>query len=228
MTKSPFSGKLFISLFALCLGLAAALPALAADPPQTGRLYRIIHRATGKALTNGGATAKDAQILYAAPADGDAGQQWTLHAAGRGSSFMLINPKARLAFDMAPGVGHPVQWTADPTNANQILGIARVDGVDDAYRLLNAANKDQALGIAADGTPVMTDAADESTFFTFETLDADYPLSVPVTGLTFQLIGYTSGKAYSIQQNTAAGAYLFPEEPDGSSTAQMWKLQEGK
>ena len=228
MTKSPFSGKLLASLFALCFGLAAALPALAADPPQTGRLYRIIHRATGKALTNGGATAKDAQILYAAPADGDAGQQWTLHAAGRGSSFMLINPKARLAFDMAPGVGHPVQWTADPTNANQILGIARVDGVDDAYRLLNAANKDQALGIAADGTPVMTDAADESTFFTFETLHADYPLSVPVTGLTFQLIGHTSGKAYSIQQNTAAGAYLFPEEPDGSSTAQMWKLQEGK
>ena len=75
MTKSPFSGKLFISLFALCLGFAAALPALAADPPQTGKLFRIIHRATGKALTNGGVTAKDAQILYAAPADGDAGQQ---------------------------------------------------------------------------------------------------------------------------------------------------------
>ena len=40
MTKSPFSGKLLASLFALCFGLAAALPVLAADPPQTGRLYR--------------------------------------------------------------------------------------------------------------------------------------------------------------------------------------------
>ena len=167
MNRLNFSGKRLVFLFALCLGLAAALPALAADPPQTGRLYRIVHRATGKALTNGGSAAKDAQILYAAPADGDAGQQWTLHAAGRGSSFMLINPKARLAFDMAPGVGHPVQWTADATNANQILGIARVDGVADAYRILNAADKSQALGIATDGTPVMTTADDESTFFTF-------------------------------------------------------------
>ena len=63
MYRLNFPGKLIVSLFALCLGLAAALPALAADPPQTGKLFRIIHRATGKALTNGGATAKDAQIL---------------------------------------------------------------------------------------------------------------------------------------------------------------------
>ena len=82
-------------------------------------VYRIENVANGKFLSNGDNVNNDARIVFADGNTASAGQEWAMYPTETDGVFSFVNPTSGKALDMAPGVGHPVQWNYEPTNVNQ-------------------------------------------------------------------------------------------------------------
>ena len=155
-----------------CLVLCCIFATQAMAAPQSGKTYRLINVSTGKALSNGGNLANDASFLYETIASGQQSQQWTLVSTGRANVFVLVNVKSTKAFDMAPTVGHPVQWDVNTSNANQQMTFKAVNVDEDIYQICNANNQTQVLGIHTDGSPIMVSGGTgETTQFRLEMVE---------------------------------------------------------
>ena len=73
-------------------------------------IYRIENVANGKFLSNGDNVNNDVRIIFADGNVASAGQEWAMYPTETDGVFSFVNPTSGKALDMAPGVGHPVQW----------------------------------------------------------------------------------------------------------------------
>ena len=194
--------------------------------PQSGKTYRLINVSTGKALSNGGNLANDASFLYETIASGQQSQQWTLVSTGRANVFVLVNVKSTKAFDMAPTVGHPVQWDVNTSNVNQQMTFKAVNVDADIYQICNANNQTQVLGIHTDGSPiVVSGGTGETTQFCLEMVEnSEY--SAPVQSLRYQIID-RDDTALSLRGETAEESFIYPEEANAQNASQVWVVAKG-
>ena len=209
-----------------CLVLCCIFATQAMAAPQSGKTYRLINVSTGKALSNGGNLANDASFLYETIASGQQSQQWTLVSTGRANVFVLVNVKSTKAFDMAPTVGHPVQWDVNTSNANQQMTFKAVNVDAEIYQICNANNQTQVLGIHTDGSPIMVSGGTgETTQFRLEMVEnSEY--SAPVQSLRYQIID-RDGTALSLRGETAEESFIYPEEADAQNASQVWLVAKG-
>ena len=201
--------QLFVAMLSLFLSSQAVAEELQPTVVNV-TVYRIENFSNGKFLSNGDNTQNDARIIFADRDDNSAGQEWAMYPTDVDGVFCFVNPTSGKAIDMAPGVGHPVQWTYDAKNANQRFKIvAPGDGYN---RMANASNPYQFLALSPDGYPMMlTEYADNDIRFYFHN-----------TGKQFTLTGVYAGKSYVIS-NVATKKVL--TAPAGSELAALIGLQ---
>ena len=149
-------------------------------------VYRIENFVNGKFLSNGDNVNNDARIVFADGNTASAGQEWAMYPTQVDGVFSFVNPTSGKALDMAPGVGHPVQWNYEPSNPNQQFKIvAPGDGYN---RMANASNPYEYLALASDGYPMMlTEYAAEDILYIFHN-----------TGKQFTVAKVYEGKSYVI------------------------------
>ena len=159
--------------FSAVLALLLPLQILVAEDlkPTVGvvTVYRIENFANGKFLSNGDNSNNDARIVFADENEESVGQEWAMYPTETDGVFSFVNPESGKAIDMAPGVGYPVQWNYEPTNANQRFKIvAPGDGYN---RLANSSNPYQYLALSDDGKPMMLTEydAEDILFYFHET-----------------------------------------------------------
>ncbi|MBR4967740.1 MAG: RICIN domain-containing protein, partial [Bacteroidaceae bacterium] len=106
--------KFICSVLALLLPLQQ-LAAQELEPTvEKVTIYRIENFANGKFLSNGDNVNNDARIIFADGNETSTGQEWAMYPTETDGVFSFVNPTSGKALDMAPGVGHPVQWNYEP------------------------------------------------------------------------------------------------------------------
>ena len=137
--------KTVMLLVALLLPLQQLAAQELAPAVENITVYRIENVANGKFLSNGDNLENDARIVFAEGDEASVGQEWAMFPTETDGVFSFVNPASAKAIDMAPGVGHPVQWDYSSTNPNQRFKIlAPGDGYN---RMVNAANPYQYLAL---------------------------------------------------------------------------------
>ena len=218
-------------LFYAVLSLILPLQQLAAQElkPTVDNVtvYRIENVANGKFLSNGDNVNNDARIIFADANTESAGQEWAMYPTETDGVFSFVNPTSGKALDMAPGVGHPVQWNYEPANLNQRFKIvAPGDGYN---RMANASNPYEYLALSADGYPMMlTEYVAENILYFFHN-----------TGKQFTLANVYAGKSYVISNVASKSVMTAPADGklaalidmkayvEGDDT-QTWRLSNGK
>ena len=222
--------KLFCFFIALS-ALLFPLQQIAADElrptVENVTVYRIQNVANGKFLSNGDNVNNDARIVFADGNTASAGQEWAMYPTETDGVFSFVNPTSGKALDMAPGVGHPVQWNYEPANPNQRFKIlAPGDGYN---RMVNASNPYQYLVPSADGYPMMlTEYDDKDILYLFHN-----------TGKQFSEAKVNAGKSYVISNVETKNVLTAPADGtlaalidmkayvEGDDT-QSWKVSNGK
>ena len=222
--------KLFCFFIALS-ALLFPLQQIAADElrptVENVTVYRIQNVANGKFLSNGDNVNNDARIVFADGNTASAGQEWAMYPTEIDGVFSFVNPTSGKALDMAPGVGHPVQWNYEPANPNQRFKIlAPGDGYN---RMVNASNPYQYLVPSADGYPMMlTEYDDKDILYLFHN-----------TGKQFSEAKVNAGKSYVISNVATKNVLTAPADGtlaalidmkayvEGDDT-QSWKVSNGK
>ena len=139
----------FCAVLALLLPLQQLVAQELQPTVEKVTVYRIENFANGKFLSNGDNVNNDARIIFADGNENSAGQEWAMYPTEVDGVFSFVNPTSGKAMDMAPGVGHPVQWNYEPSNPNQRFKIvAPGDGYN---RMANSSNPYQYLAPSADG-----------------------------------------------------------------------------
>ena len=189
-------------------------------------IYRIENIGIGNFISNGGNKANDATIIYAAGDATDAGQQWALYPTGVADEYIFINPVSKRAVDMAPEVGHPVQWDANPYNANQIFKMVEVSpGV---CRLLNAGNLSQCLGASASGAPrIVEDMESSTSLFRLHKTGEQLPVNFPVANKPFVIANVATGQVLAAPMHSSKGTKVISSPYSKTDKGQVWKLAMG-
>lgn len=207
-------------LLLMCTSVAAS-----ADNLVEGGVYRFTNRQSGTCLSNGNNNSNDARIVYETPQDGKRAQEWAIIPAGKENCYILVNPSSCKALDMAPGVGHPVQWTAEIANPNQIFLIDEVE--EGVFKLLNSGNNSQAMGLE-NGNPKMVSADDASTNFSLEQINGKKRLYFPIIGAYYRLKNVATGEVVSVPQDAVKGDFLQSAQQDENNPAQVWTVSNGE
>ena len=219
--------ELFFAVLALLLPMQQ-LAAQELEPTvEKVTVYRIENVANGKFISNGDNVNNDARIIFADGDEASAGQEWAMYPTEIDGVFSFVNPTSGKALDMAPGVGHPVQWNYEPENPNQRFKIvAPGDGYN---RMANSSNPYQFLAVSSDGYPMMlTEYAPEDILYFFHN-----------TGKQFSQAKVYAGKSYVI--SNVATKYVMTAPADGKLAAfidvkpyvegddtQTWRISNGK
>ena len=221
--KAHLSFKKYLSL--MILFVFGLMPyALKAQAPQAERIYQIINQSTGKAITNGNKTGNDAPILYAAADEKDKGQRWTLHSVDGKSKFVIVNINSQKSLDMAPGLGHPVQWDFNPGNPNQIFEIKAVEGLENAYQLINSSNTNQCMGIAGNGNPAIVNGlSNPNTYFTFKDLGKFIEYR-PIDKNYYIIHNQKTKQVLGCPEGSTKASNVFMEDYVKDNAAQVWKF----
>lgn len=196
---------------------------------KTGMMFRITCVTDGRALTNGDSGDNNARITLAEVDEESAGQEWmVLMQPGEEAVCTWVNPYYQKAIDMAPTVGTVLQWTIDPSNANQIFQLKRVEGETDVYQLLNAANPSEAMAAQGDGSLKMQTQADApGTRFRLIPL-RDNGLNFPLAQQYYRLKHRSTGLFLDVRNSTANNAPVYVEREDEASSGQVWQLTVGQ
>ena len=225
--KTQTSFQKYLSL--LILFVLGLIPfASMAQAPQAERIYQIINQSTGKAISNGGNLQNNAPIIYANANEKDKGQRWTLHSTGSNGKFVIVNIAALKSLDMAPGVGHPVQWDFEPSNPNQVFEIKAVEGIENAYQLVNSSDTKQCLGIGSNGNPMMVnDLENTKTYFTFKDLGkyVDYR---PIDNNFYIIHNKKTQQVLGCPKDSKETSNIIMEDFKKGNTAQVWKFAANK
>ena len=149
--------------------------------PVAELTYIFKNKSTGNVLTNRGSRTQGALIYADAEAEGDYGQHWQYkrmsYKSGKNtvSACVLYNQMYGYAIDAGlNGNKVPLQYGADASNVNQQVTLSPVDGQDGVYQIVYLrSNVTYYVACASDGsTSMVTDASDESTYFTISLTDA--------------------------------------------------------
>ena len=192
--------QLFWALLAMFLPLQQLVAQELQPTVEKVTVYRIENFANGKFLSNGDNVNNDARIIFADGNENSAGQEWAMYPTEVDGVFSFVNPTSGKAMDMAPGVGHPVQWNYEPANPNQRFKIvAPGDGYN---RMANASNPYQYLAPSADGYPMMlTEFADRDILYFFHN-----------TGKQFSQAKVYAGKSYVISNVATRNVLTIPAD----------------
>ncbi len=190
-------------------------------------VYRIENIGNGMFITNNDNTANDAVIAYADGNESSSGQLWALYSTGVADEYVLVNPVSKKSLDMAPGVGHPVQWKFEPYNINQIFKIVEVEpGI---CQLLNAGNLSQCLGVSASGTPVITSDLESSTSrFRLHKTSTRLPLDFPVANKSFVIKNIATEQVLTCPAHSTKDTKVQSAEYSKKNNGQVWRFTTGK
>jgi len=195
---------------------------------KTGNVYRITNAKSGKALTNGNRGDNDVRITLAATDEASAGQEWALVFKDElEQTCQLVNPTYLKAIDMAPTVGAVLQWTMDMNNPNQLFKLQAVEGRENTYKLLNAAQPSMVMTANANNSLKMASDTDTpDTYFHFELLQGN-GLTFPIAKQHYRLLHLNSGRYIDNRNNADNDAYIYLEPDNSSSMGQIWQLVSG-
>ena len=189
-------------------------------------IYRIENVGNGGFISNNGNKDKNAAIVCATSNAADYGQQWALYPTGVADEYILISAFSKKAVDMAPNVGHPVQWNFEPYNVNQIFKLVEVEA--GICRLLNAGNTSQCLGISAAGDLAVVDYRENPTsLFRFHKTGEQLPLDFPVVNKNFVIQNVATGQVLTSPLHSGKGTKIISSPYSKSNKGQVWNFTAG-
>ncbi len=194
--------------------------------PSAMTIYRLENLSNGKFLSNGNNVNNDARIVFETGNAANAGQEWALYTTEVDGVVILVNPTSGKALDMAPGVGHPVQWDYQPANPNQQFKLIEVE--TDVYKLANAANPYQYLAAASNGYPMMsTSYSGNAILFRFHDTGKRQALP-PTSGKTFVISNVANKEVFTAPEGSGLADYVYSKPYVDGDEGQMWKITSGK
>lgn len=230
MRKSSLLKSAFSLLFLLLAG--AWSTGMRAEGLEDGKLYHVLNKSKGLAISNGDNGDNNAQIFLEEENANSLGQEWMLvEKDSKNKIYVFINPNYNKAIDMAlESANYLLQWNPNLTNANQLFQVTQVDGQDGVYRLLNAENTNQAA------TPYQTNGSwglrmqvgtGEDTYFTFKALDKEVS-AIPLPEKYYIIKNVKTGQVISNGESSATNSRVKTEPYEEGNYAQVWKLLSGK
>ncbi len=190
-------------------------------------IYRIENFANGKFLSNGDNVNNDARIIFADGNEASKGQEWAMYPTETDGVFSFVNPTSGKALDMAPGVGHPVQWDYDPTNPNQRFKIvAPGDGYN---RMANASNPYEYLAPGSNGYPMMlTEYAAEDILYTFHNTGKQITIKDLSVGKSYVISNVATKSVFTAPASGASSALIEVSPYVADDDSQAWRISNGK
>ena len=218
---------LFYAVLALLLPLQQLAAQELKPTVDNVTVYRIENFANGKFLSNGDNVNNDARIVFAEGNEASAGQEWAMYPTETDGVFSFVNPTSGKALDMAPGVGHPVQWNYEPTNPNQRFKIvAPGDGYN---RMANSSNPYQFLAVSADGYPMMlTEYADEDILFYFHNTGKQFTVAKVYAGKSYVISNVATKKVMTAPAGGELAAFIDMKDYVEGDNSQTWRISNGK
>ena len=215
----------FSSIFRWLLLVTIGLLPLssAAESLNDGRVYQILHHATGKAISNAGQMDNDAPIVYEEADAKNAGQQWILYDAGGEGCYAFQNLKSLKGLDMAIKLGHPVQWNFDPSNPNQVFKLQAVAGLENIYQLINASDPRLKMGISPEGGPTVGVIEQEENSY-FELVDLGKAPVLPQANAYYIFHNSTTKEVLSVLASSKLESQVFSQPYEKDNHRQVWKL----
>ncbi|MBO5921265.1 MAG: DUF4981 domain-containing protein [Bacteroidaceae bacterium] len=190
-------------------------------------VYRIENVANGKFLSNGDNVNNDARIVFADGNANSAGQEWAMYPTETDGVFTFVNPTSGKALDMAPGVGHPVQWNYEPTNVNQRFKIvAPGDGYN---RMANSSNPYQYLAVSNDGYPMMlTEYGAEDILYFFHNTGKQISQAKVYAGKSYVISHVATKNVLTAPAGGELAALIDMKPYVADDMTQTWKVSSGK
>ena len=190
-------------------------------------VYRIENVANGKFLSNGDNVNNDARIVFADGNVASAGQEWAMYPTETDGVFSFVNPTSGKALDMAPGVGYPVQWNYEPSNANQRFKIvAPGDGYN---RMANSSNPYQYLALSDEGYPMMLTEYDaEDILYFFHNTGKQLSLAKVYPGKSYVISNVATKNVLTISADAALAALIDVSPYVEDDDTQTWRVSNGK
>ncbi|MBR5829030.1 MAG: RICIN domain-containing protein, partial [Bacteroidaceae bacterium] len=190
-------------------------------------VYRIENVANGKFLSNGDDVNNDARIIFADDNAASAGQEWAMYPTEVDGVFSFVNPTSGKALDMAPGVGHPVQWNYEPANPNQRFKIvAPGDGYN---RMANSSNPYEYLALSSDGYPMMmTEYPAENILYFFHNTGKQFSQANVYAGKSYVISNVSTKKVMTAPAGGELAALIEMKEYVEGDDTQTWRISNGK
>ena len=190
-------------------------------------VYRIENVANGKFLSNGDNVNNDARIIFADDNAASAGQEWAMYPTEVDGVFSFVNPTSGKALDMAPGVGHPVQWNYEPANPNQRFKIvAPGDGYN---RMANSSNPYEYLALSSDGYPMMmTEYPAENILYFFHNTGKQFSQANVYAGKSYVISNVSTKKVMTAPAGGELAALIEMKEYVEGDDTQTWRISNGK
>ncbi len=223
--KKAFS--LFCAVFALLLPTQQIVAQELQPTVDNVTVYRIENFVNGKFLSNGDNVNNDARIVFADGNTASAGQEWAMYPTQVDGVFSFVNPTSGKALDMAPGVGHPVQWNYEPSNPNQQFKIvAPGDGYN---RMANASNPYEYLALASDGYPMMlTEYAAEDILYIFHNTGKQFTVAKVYEGKSYVISNVATKKVMSVSADAGLNTIIEMQTYVEGDDTQTWRISKGK
>ena len=217
----------FCAVLALLLPLQQLVAQELQPTVEKVTVYRIENFANGKFLSNGDNVNNDARIIFADGNENSAGQEWAMYPTEVDGVFSFVNPTSGKAMDMAPGVGHPVQWNYEPSNPNQRFKIvAPGDGYN---RMANSSNPYQYLAPSADGYPMMlTEFADQDILYFFHNTGKQFSQAKVYAGKSYVISNVATKNVLTISADAALAALIDVKPYVEGDNTQTWRVSNGK
>ena len=218
--------KLFLAFLATFAMLFSQQVTAQGLEPSGMTIYRIENLSNGKYLSNGDKMDDDARIVFADGNASSAGQEWALYPTEMQDVVIFVNPTSGKALDMAPGVGHPVQWNYEPANPNQQFKLIEVGtGI---YKLANNSNPYQYLAAASNGYPMMSSSYSGNAI-QYRFHDTGKRLALPPTpGKTFVISNVANKEVITAPEGSGLADYAYSKPYVEGDEGQMWKITSGK
>ena len=216
--------SLTLALCAWCVAGTAL-----ADVVTSGNAYRLIHRQTGKVVSNGNNGAKDRKFQLEVKNLENDGQEWTLQQLYADKEvFFVYNAHHRMAIDMMlnSNQSNPalVQWYVEASD-NQNFLIQEVEGMNEVYQFVAASQPSKLLKGNSDGTLRMTeDFTDEATLFELEATGETNHITFPVRNANFRITSVAQNKVFSNRNEVGRGALIYLDEQQAENLGQIWKI----
>ena len=140
--------------------------------------------------------------------------------------FSFVNPTSGKALDMAPGVGHPVQWNYEPANPNQRFKIvAPGDGYN---RMANSSNPYQFLAVDNDGYPMMlTEYAPEDILYFFHNTGKQFSQAKVYVGKSYVISNVATKNVLTISADAEPADLIDVKPYVEGDNAQTWRVSNG-
>ncbi len=217
----------FIAMLALLLPVQQLVADELKPTVENVTVYRIENVANGKYLSNGDNVNNDARIIFADGNTESAGQEWAMYPTETDGVFSFVNPTSGKALDMAPGVGHPVQWNYEPLNVNQRFKIvAPGDGYN---RMANSSNPYQYLALSDDGYPMMLTEYDaEDILYFFHSTGKQFSQAKVYAGKSYVISNVATKNVLTAPVSGELAALIDMKPYVEGDETQTWRVSNGK